>query len=157
MLTKISSPCRFSPSRFSIIAISKDILLWSNPADIRRGIPIEEDDVTSAWTSTKSGLLPSMLEIMIEPGESAGRSDKKMSDGFSTPTRPSGSISKTPISGVEPKRFFIALKIRYECPFSPSKYITVSTMCSSDFGPAIAPSLVIWPMSKAGMARFFTS
>ena len=94
------------------MATSKDVLLWSKPADIRRGIPIEEEAVTNACTSTKSGRLPSMLETMIEPGESAGRSDRKISEGFSTPTSPSASISKTPISGVDPKRFLTARKIR---------------------------------------------
>ena len=31
---------------------------------------------------------------------------------------------------------------------SPSNWSTTSTMCSRIFGPAIVPSLVMWPMRK---------
>ena len=44
-----------------------------------------------------------------------------------------------------PNRFLNARTSLKDEPVSPSKYSTVSTMCSSTRGPAIAPSLVTWP------------
>ena len=56
-------------------------------------------------------------------------------------------MANTPISLTAPKRFLMARTSRkLEC-VSPSKYSTVSTMCSSTRGPASAPSLVTWPTS----------
>ena len=56
-------------------------------------------------------------------------------------------MANTPISLTAPNRFLIARTSRkLEC-VSPSKYSTVSTMCSSTRGPASAPSLVTWPTS----------
>ena len=66
-------------------------------------------------------------------------------DGLATPFRPFSVIANTPISLTAPKRFLIArTRRKLEC-VSPSKYSTVSTMCSSTRGPASAPSLVTWP------------
>ena len=53
---------------------------------------------------------------------------------------------KIPTSDVFPKRFFIERSILYDLYLSPSKYITVSTMCSKIFGPAMFPSFVTWPI-----------
>ena len=54
-------------------------------------------------------------------------------------------MANTPSSFTAPKRFLNA-RIRRKLEWvSPSKYSTVSTMCSSTRGPAIAPSLVTWP------------
>ena len=56
-------------------------------------------------------------------------------------------MANTPISLTAPKRFLMArTRRKLEC-VSPSKYSTVSTMCSSTRGPASAPSLVTWPTS----------
>ena len=97
---------------------------------------------TSAWSSSSTGRVPSRLETTTDPGASRGRSDRKNPEGFLTSTSPPSTISKTPISLVEPNRFFTARSTRYEWWRSPSKYSTVSTRCSSTRGPARAPSLV---------------
>ncbi len=57
-------------------------------------------------------------------------------------------ISKTPTSSVAPKRFLVVLKSLKVPNFSPSKYKTVSTICSKVFGPATEPSLVTCPTKK---------
>ena len=59
-------------------------------------------------------------------------------------------ISKTPSSLVEPNRFFSDRRSRSPSCRSPSKYSTVSTMCSRTLGPARAPSLVTWPTRNTG-------
>ncbi len=56
-------------------------------------------------------------------------------------------MANTPISLTAPKRFLMARTSRKLLWVSPSKYSTVSTMCSSTRGPASAPSLVTWPTS----------
>jgi hypothetical protein len=53
---------------------------------------------------------------------------------LATPRRPRPVISKTPSSLTAPKRFLTARITRWAWCFSPSKYSTVSTMCSSAFG-----------------------
>ncbi len=70
-----------------------------------------------------------------------------MALGLATPLRPRSVIANTPISLTAPKRFLNArTRRKLEC-VSPSKYSTVSTMCSSTRGPARLPSLVTWPTS----------
>ena len=54
----------------------------------------------------------------------------------------------TPISFVEPNRFFTPRKIRNPWFRSPSKYKTESTMCSNVRGPATFPSFVTCPTIK---------
>jgi len=49
------------------------------------------------------------------------------------------------------------LKILSSLLASPSKYKTVSTICSKILGPAIEPSLVIWPIIKIGILNSFAS
>src|SRR3989454_1343957 len=67
--------------------------------------------------------------------------------------QPPSAISKTPISFVEPNRFFTARRTRYAWWRSPSKYSTVSTRCSRTRGPASAPSFVTWPTRNVAMPR----
>ena len=67
---------------------------------------------TSAWISSTMGRVPSSAHATAEPGSpSAAR--PKTSEGSETPMRPSEVISKTPISLVEPKRFFTARRMRW--------------------------------------------
>ena len=68
--------------------------------------------VTSAWTSRRIGLVPSKEQATTAPDASFGRPEISISDGFSTSESPFSSISNTPISFVEPKRFFTARRIR---------------------------------------------
>ena len=77
------------------------------------------------------------------------------SDGFSTSTSPSLFISNTPISFVEPKRFLTPRSILYDSYLSPSKYSTVSTICSKVRGPATAPSFVTCPTIKIDISNLF--
>src|SRR5260363_352127 len=80
-----------------------------------------------------------------DPGTACGWCDKKSADGLDTPRRPRSVIAKTPSSLTAPKRFLNARTSReVECD-SPSKYRTVSTICSSTRGPARLPSLVTCP------------
>ncbi len=72
---------------------------------------------------------------------------RKIALGLLTPFRPFSVMANTPISLTAPKRFLMARTSRKLLCVSPSKYSTVSTMCSSTRGPASAPSLVTWPTS----------
>ena len=102
---------------------------------------------TKAWISTSSGRVPSSVTSTHEPGTGAPCVDRKIALGLLTPFKPRSVIANTPISLTAPKRFLIARTSRkLEC-VSPSKYNTVSTMCSSTRGPASEPSLVTWPTS----------
>ena len=65
-----------------------------------------------ACTSARTGLAPSMAQVTQVPGASLGRPDSSISEGFSTSRRPRSIISNTPISLVEPKRFFAARRMR---------------------------------------------
>ena len=82
-----------------------------------------------------------------EPGTGSPCVDRKIALGLATPFRPFSVIANTPISLTAPKRFLIARTRRKLLCVSPSKYSTVSTMCSSTRGPASAPSFVTWPTS----------
>ncbi|MPN54964.1 hypothetical protein SDC9_202643 [bioreactor metagenome] len=53
-----------------------------------------------------------MQAATAEPGAEVGLSAKKAKEGFNTSVSPSSPISKTPISKVEPKRFFTVRNIR---------------------------------------------
>src|SRR5438034_5319936 len=63
---------------------------------------------------------------------------------------PSSPMAKTPISSAEPKRFLVARSKRSSWRRSPSRYSTVSTICSRTLGPAIEPSFVTCPTRKTG-------
>jgi hypothetical protein len=97
------------------------------------------------------GRVPSMQAVTTEPGAFLARSDKNTADGLGTCSKPDSFISNTPISLVEPNRFLTARRMRNTWFWSPSKYSTVSTMCSMILGPAMAPSLVTWPIKNAGI------
>ena len=80
-----------------------------------------------------------------DPATCASCCERNSADGLLTPFSPRSVIAKTPSSFTAPKRFLNArIKRNDEC-VSPSKYRTVSTMCSSTRGPASEPSLVTWP------------
>lgn len=53
-----------------------------------------------------------MAAVTTDPGAASGRSAKNTAEGLATSPRPRVFISKTPISLVEPKRFFTARRIR---------------------------------------------
>ena len=96
----------------------------------------------NACISTRIGLVPSIKHATTEPEASSGLPSNINSDGFNTSLSPSELISNTPISLVEPKRFLTPRIILYAACLSPSKYKTVSTICSKTLGPATTPSLV---------------
>src|SRR2546421_662583 len=80
-----------------------------------------------------------------EPGFMNSVCVRNRAEGFSTGLSPVEPISKIPSSFAGPKRFLIVRTIRCGCCRGPSKYKTVSTMCSRAFGPAIEPSFVMCP------------
>jgi hypothetical protein len=123
----------------------------SRPTLSRRGLgpPLS----TRAWISTSSGRVPSSVTSTQLPGTGSLCVDRKMALGLLTPFRPFSVIAKTPISLTAPKRFLMARTRRKLLCVSPSKYSTVSTMCSSTRGPARAPSLVTWPTSTMVQPR----
>ena len=115
----------------------------SNPTDNRRGDgpPLS----TKACISTSKGRVPSSVTMTQLPGTGSACWLRKMALGLLTPLSPFSVIANTPISLTAPKRFLIARTNRKLEWVSPSKYNTVSTMCSSTRGPANAPSLVTCP------------
>ena len=66
---------------------------------------------TSAWTSSRSGRVPSSAHATAAP-TSPSSVLPNSADGSGTPTRPAPVISKTPSSFVEPKRFLAARRMR---------------------------------------------
>src|SRR3989338_1522965 len=96
-----------------------------------------------------------MTGTTTDPDAPRGRSHKNSSDGFATSLKPAAVISKTPTSLVEPKRFLVDRRTRYVEYRSPSKYNTVSTICSMTRGPASMPSLVTWPMINSAIPLDF--
>ncbi len=115
----------------------------SRPTLRRRAPPLS----TSACNSTSSGRVPSSVTSTQLPGTGSVWALRKMAEGLLTPLSPFSVMANTPISLTAPKRFLMArTRRKLEC-VSPSKYSTVSTMCSSTRGPASAPSLVTWPTS----------
>ena len=144
-LTKTSWSPQATPAWRCSTASSMARRSRSRPTDRRRGLgpPLS----TSACTSTSSGRVPSSVTSTHEPGTGPPWVDRKIALGLLTPLSPRSVIANTPISLTAPKRFLIArTRRKLEC-VSPSKYSTVSTMCSSTRGPASAPSLVTWPTS----------
>ena len=118
---------------------------------MRRGWP-PCDSLTSACTSTRNGRVPSRDTITTLPDTGCSCCARKIADGLLTGFRPWSVIAKMPSSLTAPKRFFTARMTRNRVEVSPSKYRTVSTMCSSTRGPASWPSLVTCPTRK--MATF---
>ena len=117
----------------------------SSPTERRRGLgpPVS----TSAWISTSIGRVPSSVTSTQLPGTGCACWLRKIALGLETPFRPRSVMANTPISLTAPKRFLMARIRRKLLCVSPSKYSTVSTMCSSTRGPASWPSLVTWPTS----------
>src|SRR5207245_2668136 len=68
---------------------------------------------TNACNSMRIGRVPSRLATTTEPVAFCGRSDRNQADGLATSLSPASVISNTPISLVEPNRFFTARRIRY--------------------------------------------
>ena len=106
-----SQPDTLIPPRFSSTASSSMARLYSIPLELRRAEPYP-DCATSAWISARMGLEPSMTQVTQVPGVFIGRPESRVSDGFGTSFRPVSAISNTPISFVEPKRFFAARRMR---------------------------------------------
>ena len=104
-----------------------------------------------------TGLVPSITQQTLLPLMPKGRPSSSSWEGLSISCRPWVVISNMPISLVEPYRFFTARKMRYGSVLSPSKYSTVSTICSITLGPAMAPSLFTWPTIKVGISRRFAT
>ncbi len=100
------------PSFRSSTAVSSATRAPSTPMAVRRGEPRDAESATSACTSTSSGREPLMHADTALPDASRGRSARKNALGLATSTRPSLFISNTPISLVEPKRFFCARSTR---------------------------------------------
>ncbi len=98
--------------------------------------------------------MPSSAGKTTAPETASPRWVRKRAEGLPTSSSPASAMAKTPISSVPPKRFLVARRIRYWWLRSPSKARTVSTICSSTRGPAIAPSLVTWPTRTTAVARF---
>src|SRR2546422_7875174 len=69
---------------------------------------------TNACNSMRIGRVPSRLATTTEPVAFCGRSDRNQADGLATSLSPASVISNTPISLVEPNRFFTARRIRSE-------------------------------------------
>ncbi len=118
---------------------------WSMPLTARRGEP-PAGLASSACTSPINGRLPSSATDDCESqGTGSLRCSRKRPDGSAIPSMPSSRSRKQPTSSVAPKRFLTARTIRSTELRSPSKCSTTSTRCSSERGPAIAPSLVTCP------------
>src|SRR5690625_6374528 len=64
-------------------------------------------------------------------------------------------MANTPSSLTAPKRFLKARIKRNEEWVSPSKYNTLSTICSRILGPAKLPSLVTWPINTRAIPVCF--
>ena len=143
-LTKISCSASLSPTRRVSTAVINSRRLKSTPLGVRRALPNCVGEV-SPWISTKIGRVPSIVTAMAEPAALIMRSARNASLGLVTSIMPPSRISNTPTSEVAPKRFFTERSKRYAWKRSPSRYSTVSTICSSTRGPAMAPSFVTWP------------
>ena len=116
----------------------------SMPLTARRGLPAAGDPM-SACTSPMSGRLPSSVTVTAVPGTGCGRWSLKRPEGSATPSIPLSCNRKQPTSSAAPNRFLTPRTMRSADERSPSKCSTTSTRCSSDRGPAMAPSLVTWP------------
>ena len=97
----------------------------------------EELGATAVWTG-----VPSCVTVIHEPLTLSLWCDRNKADGLVTSFNPFSVMAKTPNSFTAPKRFFAARIILKLELGSPSKYRTVSTICSKTLGPAKVPSLV---------------
>lgn len=85
--------------------------MLSKPVAMRRGLPKPVGE-TSPCTSARIGREPSIAQATQVPLTLASRPDSIIIEGFSTSHSPLSRISKTPISLVEPYRFFTQRRIR---------------------------------------------
>lgn len=83
----------------------------STPLVFRRAWEALAGD-TSAWTSASIGRVPCITQVTQVPGAFSGRPESITSDGLGTSRSPVSHISNTPISLVEPNRFFTARRMR---------------------------------------------
>ena len=95
--------------------------------------------------------MPSSMAQTAVPDSPSSCIGMSISDGFSTSRRPVPVISNTASSEVEPNLFLMERSTRYAPRFSPSNWRTTSTICSRILGPAMVPSLVIWPIRITGI------
>src|SRR3989338_8232017 len=100
------------------------------------------------------GRNPSITTVTHDPTAASTFWLKNSSEWFSTSLIPASCISNMPASEIGPKRFLVVFKTLNKCCESPSKYKTVSTMCSKTLGPATVPSLVTCPTSITGIPVF---
>ena len=90
------------------------------------------------------------------PGTFAGRSARNSCDGFGTGSQArAGHLEHAQLA--RPRRTGSSRRARRDArdAAAPSKYSTVSTTCSSTFGPARLPSFVTWPTRIVGRFRPF--
>src|SRR5690606_17344298 len=98
---------------------------------------------------SRSGAEPASLRAC------RARPARHCAGGSSTRTRPCAPTRSTPVSATLPQGFFVARSTRWSRLPVPSKYSTVSTMCSSVFGPATVPPLVTCPTRKTAAPLSF--
>ena len=136
-----------SRARFSSTAVIIAARAESMPLTARRGLPLAGAPI-SACTSPIIGRLPSRVTVTAVPGTALGRWSRNSPDGSATHSMPLSCMRKQPTSSAAPNRFLMPRTIRSADARSPSKCKTTSTRCSSERGPAMAPSLVTWPTSS---------
>jgi len=144
------------PACLSSTAVIIAVRAGSMPLTARRGGP-PHGRANSACTSPTSGRLPSSVTVIAVPGTGLPRWSRKRPDGSATPSMPSSCSRKQPTSSAAPNRFLIPRTIRSAPLRSPSKCSTTSTRCSSERGPAIAPSLVTWPTRISAVPEDFAA
>ena len=129
---------------FSRIAAIREMTELSIFSENMRDIP-DFAGTVRACISTRNTRVPSYTGAMETPGGTSLplRTFRNTVSGFFICTRPSCFIWKRPNSSMEPNLFLAARTILRSVP-ELSKYRTVSTICSTVFGPAIRPSLVTW-------------
>ncbi len=145
-------------ARFSSTAMIIATRAWSMPLTAaRRGAPGVAGFANKDWISPISGRFPSRVTVTAVPGTGSGRWSRNNPEGSATHWIPLSCRRKHPTSSAAPKRFLTPRIIRRAVLRSPSKCSTTSTRCSSERGPAIAPSLVTWPTSTMAMPLDFAA
>lgn len=98
-----------------------------------------------------------MIQATQVPGACWGRPAKSISDGFGhLPQARFPHFKHANLIG-RSKAVFYRTEQRYVPFWSPSKYRTQSTICSRTLGPAMAPSLLMWPTTKTVIPFPFAS
>lgn len=104
-------------------------------------------ETVNASISHRMGRVPSIVTPIAAPTTSAERFSTNSRPGFLRSRSHCGVIANKPVSSVGPKRFLKTRSMRYDEPSVHSRNKTVSTKCSSTFGPEIEPSFVTCPIS----------